>query len=184
MLNVSKGGGYVFATYMEDVKSKVFQYDYDGKRIREINLPTAGTADGFSGMKDQTELYYSFTSFTYPTTVCHLDLKSGKTSNYWRIANFVPEDYETQQVFYTSKDSTKIPMYIVHKKGLALDGKNPTLLYGYGGFDVSLTPYFSPMRMEWLQHGGIYAQPNLRARRRIWGEMAYGRNPDAQTECI
>ncbi len=162
VLNVSKGGGYVFATYMEDVKSKVFQYDYDGKQLREISLPTAGTADGFSGLKDQTELYYSFTSFTYPTTVYHLDLKSGKTSIYWRIANFVPEDYETRQVFYTSKDSTKVPMYIVCKKGLALDGKNPTLLYGYGGFDVSLTSYFSPMRMEWLQHGGIYAQPNLR----------------------
>ena len=147
VLQVSKAGGYFFATYMEDVKSKVFQYDYDGKRIREISLPTAGTADGFNALNNQTELYYHFTSFTYPTTVYHLDLKSGKTSIYWRIANFVPEDYVTQQVFYTSKDSTKIPMYIVYKKGTALDGKSPTLLYGYGGFDVSLTPYFSPLRI-------------------------------------
>jgi prolyl oligopeptidase len=162
VLQVSKAGGYFFATYMENVKSKILQYDYDGKRIREIGLPAAGTADGFNALNDQTELYFHFTSFTYPTTVYHLDLKSGKTSIYWRIANFVPEDYETQQVFYTSKDSTKIPMYIVYKKGTALDGKNPTLLYGYGGFDVSLTPYFSPLRMEWLEHGGIYAQPNLR----------------------
>ena len=163
VLTVSKGGGYVFASYMEDVKSRIYQYDYEGKQIREIGLPTAGTADGFDALNNQTELYYHFTSFTYPTSVYHLDLKTGQTTLFWQPAvNFKPADFETQQVFYTSKDSTKIPMYIVYKKGTALDGKSPTLLYGYGGFDVSLTPHFSPLRMEWLEHGGIYAQPNLR----------------------
>jgi prolyl oligopeptidase len=163
VLQVSKAGGYFFATYMDDVKNRVFQYDYDEHKIREIALPTAGTAYGFDGLMDQHELYYVFTSFTYPSAVYHLDLQSGQTTLFWRPAvNFNPEDYVTQQVFYTSKDSTKIPMYIVYKKGMALDGHNPTLLYGYGGFDISLTPYFSSLGMEWLEHGGIYAQPNLR----------------------
>jgi prolyl oligopeptidase len=163
VLQVSKAGGYLFATYMEDVKNRVFQYDYDGNKIREIALPTAGTADGFDALKDQHELYYRFTSFTYPSAIYHLDLQSGQTTLYWRPAvNFNPEDYVTQQVFYSSRDSTKIPMYIVYKKGTPLDGHNPTLLYGYGGFDISLTPYFSSLEMEWLEHGGIYAQPNLR----------------------
>lgn len=163
VLQVSTAGGYFFATYMEDVKNKVYQYDYDGKQIREIALPAAGTADGFGALKDQNELYFRFTSFTYPGTVYHLDLKSGQSSPFWRPAvNFNPDDYATEQVFYTSKDSTKVPMYIVYKKGMKKDGHNPTLLYGYGGFDVSLTPYFSSLGMEWLEHGGIYAQPNLR----------------------
>jgi prolyl oligopeptidase len=163
VLNISKAGGYFFATYMEDVKDRVFQYDYDGNKIREIGLPAAGTATGFDAKKDQGELYYSFTSFTYPGTVYRLDIRSGQTSLFWRPAvNFNPEDYVTQQVFYAGKDSTKIPMYIIYKKGTALDGRNPTLLYGYGGFDISLTPRFSSLGMEWLEHGGIYAQPNLR----------------------
>jgi prolyl oligopeptidase len=163
VLEVSTAGGFFFAKYMDNVKNRVFQYDYDGKQIREIALPTAGTADGFSTQRDQKELYFSFTSFTYPSAVYHLDLQSGQSSQFWRPAvNFNPDDYVTEQVFYTSKDSTKVPMYIVYKKGLAMDGRNPTILYGYGGFDVSLTPYFSSLGMEWLEHGGIYAQPNLR----------------------
>jgi prolyl oligopeptidase len=163
VLQISKAGGYLFATYMDDVKNRVFQFDYDGHKIREIGLPAAGTADGFDALKDQGQLYYRFTSFTYPSAVYHLDLKSGQTNLFWKPAvNFNPEDYVTQQVFYASRDSTKIPMYIVYKKGTALDGRNPTLLYGYGGFDISLTPYFSSLDMEWLEHGGIYAQPNLR----------------------
>jgi prolyl oligopeptidase len=163
VLQVSRTGGYFFATYMEDVKNRVFQYDYDGHKIREIGLPTAGEADGFDGLKDQAELYFRFTSFTYPAAIYRLDLKSGQSSLFWRPAvNFNPDDYVTEQVFYPSKDGTKIPMYIVYKKGLAIDGHNPTLLYGYGGFDVSLTPRFSSLTMEWLEHGGIYAQPNLR----------------------
>jgi len=162
-LDISKAGGYFFATYMDDVKNRVFQYDYDGHKIREIGLPAAGAADGFSAKKDQNELYYRFTSFTYPSSVYHLDLKSGQSTLFWRPAvNFNPDDYVTEQVFYPSKDSTKVPMYIVYKKGTVMDGHSPTILYGYGGFDISLTPYFSPTNMEWLEHGGIYAQPNLR----------------------
>ncbi|HUB60910.1 MAG TPA: prolyl oligopeptidase family serine peptidase [Puia sp.] len=163
VLQLSKAGGYLFATYMVDVKNKVFQYDYDGNRIREIGLPTAGTAGGFDALRGERELYYVFTSFTYPSTIYHLDLQTGQSALFWRPAvNFNPDEYVTQQVFYASKDSTKVPMYIVYKKGMAMDGRNPTLLYGYGGFDISLTPYFSSLRMEWLEHGGIYAQPNLR----------------------
>ncbi len=163
VLEISKAGGFLFATYMDDVKNRVFQYDYDGQKIREIALPTAGTADGFNALKEDGELYYRFTSFTYPSTIYHLDLKSGQSNLFWRPAvNFNPDDYTTEQIFYSSKDSTKIPMYIVYKKGTKMDSRNPTLLYGYGGFDISLTPNFSSLLMEWLEHGGIYAQPNLR----------------------
>ncbi len=163
VLAVSTGGGYFFATYMVDVKNKVYQYDHNGNQIREIALPTAGTAGGFNAYKDQTDLYYVFTSFTYPSTIYHYNIKDGSSSLYWKPGlNFNPDDYVTKQVFYSSKDSTKIPMYIVYKKGLQLDGKNPTWLYGYGGFDVSLMPAFDVFGMEWLEHGGIYAQPNLR----------------------
>lgn len=163
VLQVSTAGGYFLATYMDDVKNRVFQYDYDGHQIREVGLPTAGSADGFDARREEGDIYYRFTSFTYPSSVYHLDLKTGQSKVFWQPAvNFNPDDYVTQQVFYNSKDSTKIPMYIVYKKGLNMDGHNPTILYGYGGFDVSLTPRFSSVDMEWLEHGGIYAQPNLR----------------------
>ena len=163
VLEVSTAGGYFFATYMEDVKNKVYQYDHNGHQIREIALPAAGTVAGFSAYKDQTDLYYIFTSFTYPSTIFHYDMKDGSSSLFWKPAlNFNPGDYTTQQVFYSSKDSTKIPMYIVYKKGIKLDGNNPTWLTGYGGFGVSLLPGFNPTLMEWLEHGGIFAQPNLR----------------------
>jgi prolyl oligopeptidase len=163
VLQISTGGGYFFAQYIVDVKDKVYQYDENGHEIREIALPTAGTASGFNAYKNQNELYYTFTSFTYPSTIYHYNIKDGQSALYWKPAlNFNPDDYITKQVFYTSKDGTKIPMYIVHKKGLKPDGKNPTYLYGYGGFNISLMPQFSSMRMEWLEHGGIYAQPNIR----------------------
>ncbi|MEO6837128.1 MAG: prolyl oligopeptidase family serine peptidase [Ginsengibacter sp.] len=163
VLNVSTGGGYFFATYMVDVKNKVYQYDRDGHQIREIALPAAGTAGGFSAYKDENDLYYVFTSFTYPATIYHYNMKDGSSSLFWKPAlNFNPDDYITQQVFYSSKDSTKIPMYIVYKKGIQLNGKNPTWLTAYGGFGISLLPTFSSTRMEWLEHGGIFAQPNLR----------------------
>ena len=163
VLSVSTGGGYFFATYMMDVKNKVYQCDHNGNQIREIALPAAGTARGFSAYKNQTDLYYVFTSFTYPSTIYHYDMKDGSSSLFWKPAlNFNPDDYVTQQVFYASKDGTKIPMYIVYKKRTELNGKNPTWLTGYGGFGTSLLPGFSVTRMEWLEHGGIFAQPNLR----------------------
>jgi prolyl oligopeptidase len=163
VVELSSGGGYFFAKYMVDVKSQVFQYDMDGKKIREIKFPTAGTASGFGCFKNQSEFFYAFTSFTYPSTIYHYDIKSGKSDFYNKPGvQFNPEDYTTEQVFYTSKDGSRIPMYIVYKKGIHLNGLNPTYLYGYGGFDISETPRFSTFLMVWLRHGGIYALANIR----------------------
>lgn len=162
-LQISSAGGYFFATYIVDVKDEIFQYDYNGNKIREISLPAAGTAGGFNGRKDLSDLYYGFTSFTYPGTIYHFNIKQGTSSLYWKPnLNFKSDDYVTKQVFYSSKDGTKVPMYIVYKKGTVLNGKNPTMLYGYGGFGISLMPAFSATRMEWVEHGGIYAQANIR----------------------
>jgi len=163
VLSLSTGGGNIFASYMVDVKSKIMQYDYNGKLIREVELPTLGTAVGFGAEKADNELFYSFTSFTYPSTIFKYNIANGKSELYWKPSiDFKPEDYVTEQVFYTSKDGTKVPMFIVYKKGLKMNGKNPTFLYAYGGFNVSLTPAFSTSRIIWLENGGIFAQPNLR----------------------
>ncbi|HCW06281.1 MAG TPA: S9 family peptidase [Cytophagales bacterium] len=163
VLNSSTGGGKIFANYLVDVKTQVKQFDLKGKLEREIELPGIGTANGFGGKQKEKELYYSFTSFTYPPTIFKYDIASGKSSLYEKPkVDFKPEDYETKQVFYKSKDSTKIPMFITYKKGLELNGKNPTLLYAYGGFNISLTPSFSTSRIVWLENGGVFAQPNLR----------------------
>lgn len=163
VLEASAGGRKVFAHYTVDVKSQVKQYDLKGKLEREIELPAIGTAGGFRGKADEKEVYYSFTSFTYPTTIFRYDIATGKSTLFDKPkVDFNPEDYETRQVFYESKDGTKIPMYIVHKKGLILDGKNPTWLYAYGGFNISLNPNFITWRILWLENGGVYAQPNLR----------------------
>lgn len=163
VLSTSSGGGYLFADYTVDVKTAVKQYDMNGKFIRDVELPGIGSAGGFGSKRDDKELYYSFTSFTYPSTIFKYDMASGKSTLYYQPkVDFKPDDYETKQVFYTSKDGTKIPMFIVHKKGLELTGKNPTWLYAYGGFNISLTAGFSSSRILWLENGGIYAQPNLR----------------------
>jgi len=163
VLSASSGGGSIFASYMVDVKSEIIQYDFDGKEIRKVELPTSGTASGFGAKIDDEYLYYSFTSFTYPGTIFKFDIKSGKSEMYWKPAiDFNPEDYVTEQVFYKSKDGTKVPMYIVYKKGIEMNGKNPTYLYAYGGFNISLTPRFSIATAVWLDNGGIFAQPNLR----------------------
>ncbi len=163
VLNANTAGGYLFASYLEDAKTAVKQYDYAGKLVRNVELPGIGTAYGFGGDKEDTDLYYTFTSFTYPPTIFHYDLASGKSTLYEKpTIDFNPEDYETKQVFYESKDGTKVPMFITHKKGLELNGKNPTYLYAYGGFNISLTPSFSTGRLVWLENGGIFAQPNLR----------------------
>jgi prolyl oligopeptidase len=163
VLNASTGGGKIFANYLVDVKTVVKQFDMSGKLEREVQLPGIGTAGGFGGKLEDKHLYYSFTSFTFPTTIYKYDIASGKSDLYEKPkVDFDPEAYETKQVFYTSKDGTKVPMFIVHKKGIELNGKNPTMLYGYGGFSVSLQPSFSTSRIVWLENGGIYAQPNLR----------------------
>jgi len=163
VLSVSTAGGNIFAKYMVDVKSQVIQYDLTGKKIREIKLPAIGSASGFSAEQNDKELYYTFTSFTYPNTIFKYDIASGKSELYWKPEiDFNPEDYITKQVFYKSKDGTKIPMFITYKKGMEKTGKNPTYLYAYGGFNISLTPSFSISRIVLLENGGIYAQANLR----------------------
>lgn len=163
VLSSNTAGGKIFATYLEDAKSLVEQYGLDGKLERKIELPGIGTANGFSGKKEDKEIYFSFTSYTVPTTIYKYDIASGKVDLHKQPeVKFVPEDYETKQIFYTSKDGTKVPMFITYKKGIALNGKNPTYLYAYGGFNISLTPGFSTSMIAWLENGGIYAVPNLR----------------------
>ncbi|WP_436323578.1 prolyl oligopeptidase family serine peptidase [Vibrio cidicii] len=162
-LEVVAAGGYLFATYMVDVLSKVVQYSYQGELIREIQLPGQGSASGLEGKKSQTTLYYTFTNYVTPPTIFALDVHSGESVVYRESsAPFKREDFISEQVFYPSKDGTLIPMIISYKKGIQLNGKTPTILYGYGGFDVSLTPAFSGMVSSWLELGGVYAVANLR----------------------
>ncbi|WP_406845008.1 prolyl oligopeptidase family protein [Flavobacterium soyae] len=163
VLSPSTGGGYFFANYTKDAVSLVLQYDYSGKLIREIKLPAVGTAGGFGAKKEEKTLYYSFTNYTTPGTIFSFEPKSGKSEVYQKPkVDFKSEDYESKQVFYTSKDGTKVPMIITYKKGTKLDGKNPTILYGYGGFNISLTPAFSISNAVWMENGGVYAVANLR----------------------
>ncbi len=163
VMSLSTAGNNLFASYLVDVKAKVLQFDYSGKLIREVELPTTGSAKGFEAEKKDKELYYSFTSFTYPNTIFKYVIESGESTLYWKPdIDFNPEDFETEQVFYKSKDGTKIPMFIVYKKGLKKNGENPTYLYGYGGFNISLIPRFRITALIGLENGGIYAQVNLR----------------------
>lgn len=163
VLSPSTGGGYIFTEYMVDAVSKVLQYDYDGNLVREITLPGVGSAGGFGTKKEETELYYSFTNYTTPNSIYKYNIEKGTSELYRKPEiDFNPENYESKQVFYTSKDGTKVPMIITHKKGLELNGKNPTILYGYGGFNISITPSFSIPNAVWMEQGGIYAVPNLR----------------------
>ena len=163
VLNISKAGGYFFARYMIDAISKVYQLDYKGKLIREIELPGIGTASGFNAKKNDKELYFSFTNYYTPSTIYKLNIESGEYENYWTPSiDFDPNNYESKQIFYNSKDGTKVPMIITHKKGIELNGQNPTILYGYGGFNISRTPRFSVPNIVWMEQGGIYAVPNIR----------------------
>ena len=163
VLSPSTGGGYFFAEYMVDAISKVYQYDYDGKLVREVELPGIGSAGGFGAKKEEKDLYYSFTNYVTPGTIYKYDIEEGTSEVYNKPKiDFNSDDYTSEQVFFTSKDGTKVPMIITYKKGTQLNGKNPTILYGYGGFNVSLTPGFSTANSVWLEQGGIYAVPNLR----------------------
>ncbi|MEZ8068956.1 prolyl oligopeptidase family protein [Vibrio sp. FF145] len=162
-LDISTGGGYLFAHYMVDVVSKVEQLDYQGNLVRDIHLPGLGTASGLGGKNEQTQLYYTFTNYVTPPTIFSFDVESGSSEIYQRSESpFESDQFESKQVFYTSKDGTQVPMLISYKKGLVLDGNNPTMLYAYGGFNVSLTPSFSGTVGSWLELGGVYAVPNLR----------------------
>ncbi|MGR5209146.1 prolyl oligopeptidase family serine peptidase [Vibrio rotiferianus] len=163
VLSPSTAGGYLFASYIVDALSMVKQYDMEGKFIREIKLPDIGSAYGFWGKKEDSEVYYSFTNYKTPSTTYRLDIKEGDSEVYHKSnAPFDPALFESRQVFYKSKDGTKIPMIITYKKGTSMDGSAPTILYGYGGFNISLKPYFSPSRAAWLEMGGIYAVANIR----------------------
>ena len=157
-------GGKVFATYLKDVTTQVFQYDFaSGKQERKIELPGLGTSAGWGGNRDDKQLFYSFTSFVYPSAIFRYDIASGKSTLFRSPeVKFDPAAYETKQVFVPSKDGTKIPVFLTYKKGLKLDGTAPTLLYAYGGFNISLTPAFSTSNLILLENGGIYAQANLR----------------------
>ncbi|MGD1891855.1 MAG: prolyl oligopeptidase family protein [Cyclobacteriaceae bacterium] len=160
---VSFAGGKLFANYLRDASTHIEQYNLQGSFEREVELPTIGTAGGFDGEADQETLFYAFTSFTYPTTIFAYDVASGTSSVFKQPElDINPEDFETKQIFYESKDGTKIPMFIVHRKGMEMDGQNPTYLYAYGGFNISLTPSFSVVRLYWLENGGVFAMPNLR----------------------
>lgn len=163
VLSISKGGNNFFAEYMVDAVSKVSQYNYDGKLIREVKLPGIGTVGSISGDKEENELYYSFTNYNTPSSIYKFNVETGESLEYWKPSiDFKSEDFESKQVFYTSKDGTKIPMILTYKKGLKLDGTNPTMLYGYGGFNISLQPSFSITNAVWLEQGGVYAVANLR----------------------
>ncbi len=163
VLSPSTGAGFIFATYMKDAISLVKQYNYKGTFIREVTLPGIGTASGFNGKTKDAELYFSFTNYTTPATIYSYNAGGGISSVYKNpVVDFKSEKYVSSQVFFKSKDGTKIPMIITHKKGLQLDGNNPTILYGYGGFNISLTPSFSIANAVWLEMGGIYAVANMR----------------------
>lgn len=171
VLSPSIGGGKIFANYLKDATSLVKQYDREGKLEREIELPGVGSASGFTAKAEDNDLYYSFTSYVNPGTIYKYDIASGESAVYKNSAmKFDPSPYESKQVFYTSKDGTKVPMIITYKKGITLDGTNPTLLYGYGGFNISLTPSFSTSNVILLEQGGVYAVANLR------GGGEYGEN--------
>ncbi|PLX07182.1 MAG: S9 family peptidase, partial [Marinilabiliales bacterium] len=156
-------GGKIFTKYLKDASSKAYFYSLEGEFLSELELPAIGTLSGFNGNKDEDVAFYGFTSFTYPSSVYEYNISENKSKLYKKSeVDFNPDDYVTKQVFYKSKDGTQIPMFIIHKAGLEMNGKNPTLLYGYGGFNVSLTPGFSISRLSFLEQGGVYAMANLR----------------------
>jgi prolyl oligopeptidase len=164
VLTPATGSGYLFAKYMIDAISKVLQYDLDGNLVREITLPGAGTASGFGARRIDKEVYYSFTNYITPSTIFKLNPETGNSEVFKKPAvAFNSDDFESKQVFYNNvTDGTRIPMIITHRKGIKLNGKNPTMLYGYGGFNISQTPSFSPANATWLEMGGVYAVPNIR----------------------
>ena len=163
VMSPSSSGGYIFVELMQNAISKTFQYDFSGKLIREVDLPGIGSVSPISGKREDDELFYTFSNYHTPPTIYSINPESGKSKIYFKPKiNFDPEKYISEQVFYTSKDGTKVPMIITYKRGLSKNGKNPTILYGYGGFNISLTPNFSSIMAYWLEKGGVYAVPNIR----------------------
>ncbi len=163
LVSAEVAGGRIVCEYMKDATNRLYVYTTEGSFVHEVNLPGPGTIAGFEGKKDENEAFFAFTSFTYPSTVFVYDILNNTSKVFFDSElDFDPAKYESKQVFYTSKDGTKVPMFIVHKAGLSLDGNNPVYLYGYGGFNVSLTPVFSVSRLLFIEQGGVFAMPNLR----------------------
>lgn len=160
---VSYVGGVLFAEYLRDAQSVVRRFSTEGKDLGDVKLPGIGSVGGFGGKKTDTETFYSFTNYSTPASIYRYDIKTGQSTVFRqpKVA-FNPDDYATEQVFFTSKDGTRVPMFVTSRKGLKRDGSNPTLLYGYGGFNISLTPGFSPATLQWLEMGGVYAVANIR----------------------
>ncbi len=163
LTDVNLVGNVFICIYLKDARTQVKIHALDGRFLREVELPGIGTASGFGGKRTDTLTFYTFSSFATPPSIYSYDILTGESKLYWRAnVKFRPEDYEVKQVFYTSKDGTRVPMFIAHKKGIALDGNNPALLYGYGGFNIPLTPAFSVSRLQWMEMGGVFAMANLR----------------------
>ena len=161
--DVGTGGGYLFASYLENAQNRVRQYTYDGKPVRTVDLPAIGTVGGFGGKDEDTEFYYTLANYTAPATIYKYDIASGESKLYKAPeVNFDPSLFVTEQVFYTSKDGTKVPMFITRRKDMKRDGKNPCLLYAYGGFQINLTPGFNPSALMFVEQGGVYCVANLR----------------------
>jgi prolyl oligopeptidase len=161
--SVSTGGKKLFASYLEKATTRIYQFDYNGGNKKPIELPGLGSAGGFYGKEDENLLFYTYSSFIYPPTIFKYDVPAGQSEVFFETElKFNPEDFEEKQVTYKSKDGTEVTMFIVHKKGLEMTGQNPTLLYGYGGFNVNMTPFFSTSRIILLENGGVFALPNLR----------------------
>ena len=162
--SASLAGGRLFATYLQDVSSRVQVHALDGKPLASVALPAPGTASGFGGEAGDTDVFYTFSAMNQPPTLFRYEIAAGRSEVFRapEIPGFDPARFESRQVFFKSRDGTRVPMFIVHKKGLALDGRNPTILYGYGGFNVSLNPYFSASRVAWMEQGGVFAMANLR----------------------
>jgi prolyl oligopeptidase len=161
--SVGTGGGFLFPSYLKDASAKTFQYTYDGTKVREIGLHGIGSAEGFGAEKQDKELFYTFTSYHYPATIFKYDIATGQSTLIRKSeARFNPEDYEVKQVFFTSKDGTKVPMFLTYKKGMQLNGQNPVMLYGYGGFNISLTPSFNVLNLFFAEQGGVYASVTMR----------------------
>jgi prolyl oligopeptidase len=162
-LTITTAGGKFFAQYLKDAVSEVHQYSMEGRKEHTILLPGLGTASGFGGKRKDKEIYYSFTSYVYPATIFKYNIESHKSEVYKKPnVNFNPDNFESRQVFYNSADGTRVPMIITYKKGMTLNGKNPVMLYGYGGFNVNLTPSFSISNLVFMENGGVYAVANLR----------------------
>ncbi len=163
LTDVNLVGNVFICIYLKDARTQVKIHDLEGRFIREVELPGIGTASGFSGKRSDTITFYTFSSFATPPSIYSYNILTGESRLYWRAkVKFNPDDYEVKQVFYTSKDGTRVPMFISHKKGIKLDGNNPTLLYGYGGFNIPLTPAFSVSRLQWMEMGGVFAVANIR----------------------